>query len=80
MGYPPCVNYTCDYANPRTWPQLLGKPANVAKAIIERDVPEVAVILRTSDNYGIFDFCCNRVWLYVDNDARHTVNAVPKIG
>ncbi|KAI3925611.1 hypothetical protein MKW98_001465 [Papaver atlanticum] len=79
MHYPPCAG-----GNPGskrvTWPHLVGKPAAVAKAIIEREHPEVTAVIIPRYQIRIDDFCANRVWLDVNDDRRRTVAVVPMIG
>ncbi|MCL7037127.1 hypothetical protein MKW94_023713 [Papaver nudicaule] len=79
MGYPPCKSIGCDITK-ASWPELVGKPGAQAKATIEREAPGVrAIIILKTDPY-IQDFCCNRVWVFVNPDSRKTVAWAPKIG
>ncbi|KAI3832327.1 hypothetical protein MKX03_028079 [Papaver bracteatum] len=79
MPYPPCLS-----GNPGrrrvTWPHLVGKPAAVAKATIERERPGVTAVIISKYDGRIEDFCFNRVWLNVNNDPQRTVAIVPMIG
>ncbi|KAI3925447.1 hypothetical protein MKW92_003829 [Papaver armeniacum] len=79
MPYPPCIS---GYPGSRrvTWPHLVGKPAAVAKATIERERPGVTAVIISKDSGRILDFCFNRVWLLVNNDPQRTVADVPMIG
>lgn len=58
---------------PVTWPHLVGKPAAEAKAMIEREHPEVIAVIIPRYQICIGDFCANRVWLNVNDDCRKTV-------
>lgn len=86
IPYPPCAFSIC--TNPACcgnhgqykieWPNLVGMGAEEAKNIIYRDNPLVTVVL-VHINEGITDdFCCNRVWLYIDE--KNHVQQVPIVG
>ncbi|KAF6173246.1 hypothetical protein GIB67_026941 [Kingdonia uniflora] len=51
-----------------------------AKAVIERDEPKVAVIILAKGDYHYPNFCCKRVLLYVNEDAKCIAAIVPEIG
>ncbi|KAI3460239.1 hypothetical protein Pfo_016902 [Paulownia fortunei] len=69
----------CGLRNYRTiWPNLLGMDAEEAKAIILKDNPVVRVVFLHKGDATTFDFCCNRVWLWIDENNR--VFRVPKVG
>ncbi|KAL3535629.1 hypothetical protein ACH5RR_004090 [Cinchona calisaya] len=76
--YPPCYNSSC--TKPRCcafkfeWPELVGRNGEEAKGIIEKETPVVTVVILSPGNYGKCDFCCNRVFVYVDkeNQVRDT--------
>ncbi|KAL7155179.1 hypothetical protein ABFS83_03G058400 [Erythranthe nasuta] len=83
--YPPCAAYPCRtreccglFKYKTEWPNLVGMAAEQAKAIIVKDNPIVAVVLVHKDEGVVDDFCCNRVWLFVD-DKNH-VSQVPMVG
>ncbi|MCL7028482.1 hypothetical protein MKW94_016137 [Papaver nudicaule] len=80
MPFPPCIDDGCRERGLKTWPQLLGKPAAKAKATIERDMPNVTAIVIPKELHVIQDFCCNRVWVAVNNDHQRTVAYVPRVG
>ncbi|KAI3934288.1 hypothetical protein MKW98_009269 [Papaver atlanticum] len=63
-----------------SWPQLLGKPAAQAKAIIERELPGVTAVIIGKGSYLYEDICCNRVRLIVNHDPQRTVAEVPVLG
>ncbi|KAL3840413.1 hypothetical protein ACJIZ3_025004 [Penstemon smallii] len=60
------------------WPYLEGVDAHQAKDLIERDNPEVTVEFVPRGKSITKDFCCNRVWVFVDNNGR--VEGVPMVG
>ncbi|MCL7028687.1 hypothetical protein MKW94_024867 [Papaver nudicaule] len=78
MPYPPC--HSCSGFGRRSWPQLVGKPAAEAKATIERDMPGVTAVIISTRASGTADFCCNRVWVVVNDDPQRTVAEVPIVG
>ncbi|CAI9786445.1 unnamed protein product [Fraxinus pennsylvanica] len=77
--YPPCASSDgyCDTGYKATWPNTLGMDGEQAKAIIEKDNPLVTVLIRAPNNYVIHNFCCNRVWVFVDE--HYKVLVIPKI-
>ncbi|MCL7022315.1 hypothetical protein MKW94_013842 [Papaver nudicaule] len=77
MPYPPCDSCAGER---RSWPQLVGKPAAEAKATIERDMPGVTAVIISTRASGTTDFCCNRVWVVVNDDPQRTVAEVPIVG
>ncbi|KAL3719651.1 hypothetical protein ACJRO7_004604 [Eucalyptus globulus] len=71
--YPPC----CDIY--RTWPELVGQNGEKAKAVIEKDSSEVtAVLISVKNEVGIFDRCCNRVYVLYDENGN--VARTPVVG
>lgn len=48
------------------WPELVGVAAQEAKATIIRDNPLVTVVLVPPGYIMDDNFCCNRVWLQMD--------------
>lgn len=60
------------------WPKLVGKKGDYAKSEIEKDVRCVRVVILRQGTVRIENFCCNRVFVYVD-DSGHVVD-VPTIG
>ncbi|KAL7117171.1 hypothetical protein ACP275_03G055900 [Erythranthe tilingii] len=84
--YPPCSTFLCSDREccgtqqkyDTVWPNLVGMAAEEAKAIITKDNPLVTVVLVHRDEATIDNFCCNRVWLFVDESNR--VRKVPMVG
>lgn len=76
----PCVNIKCCSKGKYkvTWPDLVGKSSEEAKSIITKDNAVVTVVLVHKGEPVLDDFCCNRVWLYVDDNNR--VTRVPHVG
>ncbi|KAL3719650.1 hypothetical protein ACJRO7_004603 [Eucalyptus globulus] len=69
--YPPCC-YQSDCCN-RSWPKLVGQNGEKAKAVIEKDSPKVTVVLISAkDGVGLFDRCCNRVYVWYDENGNVT--------
>ncbi|KAL0360857.1 UNVERIFIED_CONTAM: hypothetical protein Sradi_3770200 [Sesamum radiatum] len=74
--YPPCYNTGCK--TPRccaggykyTWPDVVGKDASEAKAIIERDNPLVGVVFVKRNQAWLTDYCCNRVYVFLDENLK----------
>eukprot|EP01018_Ginkgo_biloba_P022403 Gb_25265 [translate_table: standard] len=62
-----------------SWPELVGKDANYAKSVIERENPLVTAIILPEGSPTTKDFRCDRVWVFFDADT-HLVVQVPKIG
>ncbi|GKV37401.1 hypothetical protein SLEP1_g45435 [Rubroshorea leprosula] len=84
--YPPCVNDDCTtrpccageykYA----WPELVGKKWPEAEATINGDNPYVTCIVIDKAMKGFGDFCCNRVYLYVDIQGPNgVVKLIPQV-
>ncbi|CAK7340847.1 unnamed protein product [Dovyalis caffra] len=82
--YPPCARASCTEPECCTqggmavWAELQGKQASEAKAAIEKQYPWVTVVILPKDDPGSFDFCCNRVFLFINSNGQ-VVN-VPQIG
>ncbi|KAG8389854.1 hypothetical protein BUALT_Bualt01G0022100 [Buddleja alternifolia] len=83
--YPPCENTACTtrkccarFMYKTIWPNLLGMAAEEAKAIIVQDNPLVTVVSVPPGVGVIHNFCCNRVWLWLDE--KNHVQLVPKVG
>ncbi|KAL0313673.1 UNVERIFIED_CONTAM: hypothetical protein Scaly_2912200 [Sesamum calycinum] len=63
--YPPCYNHGCKTPGccakgyKYTWPDLVGKDALEAKAIIEHDNPLVSVVFVKRNQGWLTDYCCN---------------------
>ncbi|EYU37170.1 hypothetical protein ABFS82_12G052800 [Erythranthe guttata] len=83
--YPPCKSGACVSREccgqdmyPVEWPNLVGVAAEKAKAIITKDNPLVTVFTVPPGRGIFFDFCCNRVQLFIDENNR--VRAVPMVG
>ncbi|CAJ2628096.1 glu S.griseus protease inhibitor-like [Trifolium pratense] len=52
-----------------SWPELVGGEGKVAAATIERENPLVnAYIVIDGYDSVIENFCCNRVWVWVDKE------------
>ncbi|GFQ04554.1 inhibitor of trypsin and hageman factor [Phtheirospermum japonicum] len=49
------------------WPELVGLPGPQCKATIERDNPTVVVVLVPPPGWIDRDFCCNRVYVFLDD-------------
>ncbi|CAA2994615.1 ase inhibitor-like [Olea europaea subsp. europaea] len=84
IPYPPCVSGLssdgdiCDTGYKSVWPNTLGMDGKQAKKIIEKDNPLVTGVIISPGFYVSHDFCCNRVWVFVDE--HHKVSVVPKVG
>ncbi|CAH2058891.1 unnamed protein product [Thlaspi arvense] len=82
--YPPCVGNSC--ADPACcahgakfmWKELRGKNGDMVKKIIESENPNVTVVIVPQGRVGFQDFCCNRVYLYLDSNGN--VFNIPQIG
>ena len=60
------------------WPEVVGMKGQQAQSKIEKDVSFVSVILLSPGTIRIDNFCCNRVFVYLDDNGK--VNQVPIIG
>lgn len=88
VPYPPCVASNRSSANPKDcvehtrygyiWPDLVGKPADVARDIIAKDNPLVTIVPVPPRSPVLDNLCCNRVYLKLDDNNR--VKTVPRIG
>ncbi|KAL8058917.1 hypothetical protein ABFX02_03G053600 [Erythranthe guttata] len=85
LPYPPCASSICMSSEccglgkyQTIWPGLLGKAAEEARAVILKGNPHVGVVVVPKDGGITDDFCCNRVWVFVDENNR--VRRVPKVG
>ncbi|OVA09477.1 Proteinase inhibitor I13 [Macleaya cordata] len=88
IPYPPCSECDCTGsacqgfyppdAKKYEWPELVGVQGEVAKAQIERDNPYVNVFVIRVGSVVVHNICCNRVWVYVDDN--HIVVRPPKVG
>ncbi|KAK8691795.1 hypothetical protein V6N13_075291 [Hibiscus sabdariffa] len=82
--YPPCANdictdiICCAHGHKVSWPELLGKKQAEAQATIQRDNPQVTVVILSPGRARFFDFCCNRVYLSVDGSG--IVTKTPTVG
>uniref|UniRef100_A0A0E0LB24 Uncharacterized protein n=1 Tax=Oryza punctata TaxID=4537 RepID=A0A0E0LB24_ORYPU len=68
-----------------SWPELVGKKGNEAKAVISRERPDITrAILVPQVAVITDDYCCNRVRILVNCNAgdcgEATGTAVPMIG
>ncbi|KAL8166270.1 hypothetical protein V2J09_007769 [Rumex salicifolius] len=74
--YPPCVTgfcstRSCCAAGERyEWPELVGAEAEKAKTVIENTNKFVTVVSIGQHGGGITNFCCNRVYLFLDANNR----------
>ncbi|KAF7846404.1 hypothetical protein BT93_L4457 [Corymbia citriodora subsp. variegata] len=66
--YPPCYSICC---HP-------GQNAEKAKATIKRENPLVTTAILLPGQRPIEDYCCNRVFVWADDNGN--VNRVPVIG
>ncbi|XAR63347.1 hypothetical protein NMG60_11023254 [Bertholletia excelsa] len=62
------------------WPELVGEPQKKAIAVIEKENPYVTVVPVPRDRLVIHDYCCNRVWLFVNVLGGVVVSPPPKVG
>ncbi|KAA0049292.1 hypothetical protein IC582_012623 [Cucumis melo] len=62
----------------RSWPQLVGVGGSVAKAIIERENPNVRAVVLEVGTPVTKDFRCNRVRVWVNKNG--LVASPPTIG
>ncbi|KAK3434124.1 hypothetical protein EUGRSUZ_D01653 [Eucalyptus grandis] len=75
--YPPCYS-TCCHQGKTSWPELVGQNADKATATIQRENPLVAAAIILPGQRPIGDYCCNRVFVWADNNGN--VSRVPVIG
>ncbi|KAK8579789.1 hypothetical protein V6N13_142959 [Hibiscus sabdariffa] len=74
----PCASGTCTdvvccaHGHKFRWPELFGKKQAEAQATIQRDKPDVTVVILSPGRVGLHDFCCNRVYLAVDGSGNVT--------
>ncbi|XP_022975284.1 inhibitor of trypsin and hageman factor [Cucurbita maxima] len=61
-----------------SWPHLVGVGGSVAKAIIERENPNVKAVILEEGTPVTKDFRCNRVRIWVNK--RGLVVSPPRIG
>ncbi|GMG99886.1 hypothetical protein Nepgr_001726 [Nepenthes gracilis] len=82
--YPPCASGLCETREccaqryKFQWPELVGRDGQQAKAIIERENPSVTVVVLPPERVGLPDFCCNRVYLLIDENGK--VASIPLVG
>ncbi|KAK4381941.1 hypothetical protein Sango_2918900 [Sesamum angolense] len=84
-SYPPCYNPACQ--TPRccargykyTWPDLVGKDSSEAEAIIEHDNPLVSVVLIKKGQLWLTDYCCNRVYVFLDENSKVSSKPLPPV-
>ncbi|OWM66761.1 hypothetical protein CDL15_Pgr010413 [Punica granatum] len=60
------------------WPELYGTIGEKALAVIKRENPMVLPLIVKEGTPVIMDYCCDRVWVWVDNSG--VVVRVPTIG
>lgn len=73
-----CVCFYLLIGVKKEWPELVGVAQAVAKAQIEKENQFVTAVPIPKDAFVTLDWCCNRVWLGVDDDG--LVVGVPKVG
>ncbi|KAK4253546.1 hypothetical protein QN277_010205 [Acacia crassicarpa] len=87
--YPPC--YTEGGCNDRdccahgvkgtftvSWPETVGMPTTPALNLINKSNPLVTVIALPKGSAVSPDFCCNRVYVFIDTNGN--VCATPQVG
>ncbi|KAL4568391.1 hypothetical protein LXL04_024002 [Taraxacum kok-saghyz] len=75
--YPPCESQS-DLCR-KEWPELLGVAEKEACLAIEKSDPTVRAIPLLISDFHIEDYCCNRVWVFVDKHDGVVVR-VPRAG
>ncbi|OWM66745.1 hypothetical protein CDL15_Pgr010397 [Punica granatum] len=60
------------------WPELYGTSREKALAVIKRENPMVMASIVKEGTPDIMNYCCDRVWVWVDNSG--VVVRVPTIG
>ncbi|KAI4383535.1 hypothetical protein MLD38_009362 [Melastoma candidum] len=84
IPYPPCESDLCTDRSccsngfKYRWPNLVGKSGVLAKRVIEANNPLVTVVVLPFGSVGLTDFCCNRVYVFLDENSN--VIATPIIG
>lgn len=61
-----------------SWPEVVGMTGDQAKSKIEKDVSFVRVSFMLPGMVRIENFCCNRVFVYLDDNRK--VIQIPTIG
>ncbi|KAG8366710.1 hypothetical protein BUALT_Bualt17G0107700 [Buddleja alternifolia] len=67
IPYPPCAYQNCKYEYTVKWPDLVGLRASICRTIIEQDNPFVTVVNVPPGGTIDGNFCCNRVYLFLDD-------------
>ncbi|KAL4568392.1 hypothetical protein LXL04_024003 [Taraxacum kok-saghyz] len=75
--YPPCKSQS-DLCG-KEWPELLGVAEKEACLAIEKSDPTVRAIPLVYSDIHTMDYCCNRVWVFVDKHDGVVV-LVPRAG
>ncbi|XP_015694029.1 inhibitor of trypsin and hageman factor-like [Oryza brachyantha] len=81
-----CLSLPSCPAGKSAWPELVGKKGGEAKAVIERERPDITgAIFVPQGAFVTDDYCCNRVRIILDGSAgadlaNAIVAAVPVIG
>lgn len=70
--------YQCNIIGKSSWPELVGKDGEEAKATIERENPLVTANIVNEGSSVPLDYRCDRVWVWVDDNG--IVTRVPIIG
>ncbi|PKI36039.1 hypothetical protein CRG98_043563 [Punica granatum] len=60
------------------WPELYGTSGEKALAVIKRENPMVQAFIVKKGTAVILNYCCDRVWVWVDDSG--VVDRVPTIG
>jgi len=67
------------YDSRKSWPELLGVAEAIACETIEKSNPNIKAIPILPSQVTPLDFCCNRVWVWVDKHGGVVIK-IPKIG
>lgn len=49
------------------WLELVGEKGEVVKRVIERENKYVCVLIVKFGSFVIYDYCCDRVWVWVND-------------
>lgn len=82
--FPPCESLeTCCQPNEvcmrQEWPELLGVAEKEACLAIEKSNTKVRAVPLLLNEIHTTDFCCNRVWVFVDKHGGVVIQA-PMVG
>ncbi|KAI9086971.1 hypothetical protein K1719_031132 [Acacia pycnantha] len=83
--YPPCYNDggcndpdCCAHGFRVSWPETVGMPTTPAINLIIKSNPTVTVISLPKGSAVSPDFCCNRVYVFIDINGN--VAGTPQVG